>query len=168
MLMTSLLKRPLYFDSSAILCWFFGEQGSDEMDILYKNRTNFIGRYISPIVKKEVNRRIKHEMTNPETSHTHKSILLMCKKLENFITTNPKELEKDAGNYKQKLINEYLLKKRDANDAGIISHLLYLRSYINKSKPLVVSCDKKMCKVAQGEGYKCFNPQHQKANIQNF
>lgn len=152
----------MYFDSSAILCWFFGEQGSEEMNILYKNRTNFVGRIVSPIVDKEVKQRISQEGKNPQSPYTKKQLDLAFKKLEYFIIIKPKGQEPDAKNYKSELLKRYSLKERDENDADIISHLIYLNGYVYESRPLVVSCDKKMCEVASGEGFKCFNPRVQK------
>jgi len=153
--------RILYFDTSAILCWFFKEPGSKNVEKIYQNLYLSQGNYsfnCSKNTQAELYRKLEEKISN---KHERIKFIGIFDKLFIIIEPFKNEGDEEKNDFYNNLILRYpnFSKIKNSEDSKIIKDLFVcLGIFAKESHPILISSDNEMCNVVKKEGYQFFNP----------
>lgn len=159
--------KILYFDTSAIVKYFFEEEGSNLIKWIVDNRvSNAISLNTSRIALYEFRKILKRKGTELKgiTDQLKKISSLSKHYFPNvFRLIDDRKLPgfkngKDT-NYREICKKYKLAIKKNGWDARHLSSVInYLRCYAGESKPFIVTADVNFGKIIRKEGYEVLNP----------
>ncbi len=152
--------KILYFDTNAIIKYFFKEEGSDLIKWLVDNRvSNATSLNTSQITLYEFKKFLKKKEKELERI-TAKSKLYFAKVFRVIDNHKIPGFKKGKDTNYIEICKKYKLQiKKNGWDARHLSSVInYLRCYAGESRPYIVTADVNFGKIIEKEGYAVINP----------